>query len=69
LNHECSEHGFNCPDHPIRFYTTFSGAKPEFGICHPDNVSYYTINNCPWCGTELKQYLADSYDGYEMIDL
>jgi hypothetical protein len=54
INRKCDEHGFDCPDNVIRLYV---GPKSgtEFGIQHPDGISYYKISFCPWCGANITE--------------
>ena len=55
VNRPCSIHkDFTCPDHVIRFYTC------QFGLAHPDGISYYAIKYCPWCGADLKNVVRRS---------
>jgi hypothetical protein len=61
INNKCEEHGFDCPDNVIRLYI---GPKSgvDFGIQHPDGISYYKIKFCPWCGASLAPILKEAIE-------
>ena len=65
INRKCDDHGFECPDHPIRLYTNAEW-NPEFGIPlpHKDGISHIRISNCPWCGKPLQPIACDAVDGF-----
>lgn len=59
INRKCNEHGFECPDNIVRLYMgKYSGI--DFGLCHPDKLSYIRISHCPWCGANIEQLAKDS---------
>jgi hypothetical protein len=61
INRKCDQHGFDCPDNVIRLYI---GPKSgiDFGIQHPDGLSYYKIAFCPWCGANIQQLAKESVE-------
>jgi hypothetical protein len=63
INRFCDQHGFDCRDNIIRFYTNSDG-NPTFGLAHPDEFSFIVIRNCPWCGKSLQPIVYDSVDGF-----
>lgn len=60
INRKCTYHGFDCPDNVIRLYISYNGKNANFGIPHPDKISFYIINFCPWCGKNIKKIANNS---------
>lgn len=59
INRKCEQHGFNCPDNVIRLYIGIKNGV-DFGISHPDGISYYKISHCPWCGANITEIAKQS---------
>lgn len=68
INRHCEEHGWDCADNIIRFYTDFEG-NPIFGLQHPLEPSYYHIHYCPYCGSALEPIAASAVDGFVKYSL
>lgn len=64
INRKCDHpgHGFDCPDNVVRLYVSSNGKNTHFGLQHPDGISYYVINFCPWCGKDIRQLAKNSVE-------
>ncbi|WP_311236127.1 DUF6980 family protein [Alteromonas sp. ALT199] len=63
---QCDQHPEpkDCHDATIKYNEIFD----EYSIPHGDGVSQLTINNCPWCGTQLPESKRDLwFDTLESI--